>query len=69
MVNFLQLVVLGLLAGGVYVAVGVGFGLVWGVLNIVNLAHGALVMVGGYLTWKLFSANNSIESRQAAATT
>jgi branched-chain amino acid transport system permease protein len=55
-VNFLQLVVLGLLAGGVYVAVGVGFGLVWGVLNIVNLAHGALVMIGGYLTWKLFSS-------------
>jgi branched-chain amino acid transport system permease protein len=30
--------------------------LVWGVLNIVNLAHGALVMIGGYLTWKLFSS-------------
>jgi branched-chain amino acid transport system permease protein len=51
-----QLVVLGLLIGGVYVAVGIGFGLVWGVLNIVNLAHGALVIVGAYLTWKLFSA-------------
>jgi len=25
------------------------------VLNIVNLAHGALVMVGGYLTWTLFT--------------
>ena len=54
--NVVQLVVLGLLAGGVYVAVGVGFGLVWGVLNIVNLAHGALVVVGGYITWHLFSA-------------
>ncbi len=53
---FVQLVILGLLAGGVYVAVGVGFGLVWGVLNIVNLAHGALVVVGGYITWQLFSA-------------
>jgi branched-chain amino acid transport system permease protein len=51
-----QLVVLGLLIGGVYVAVGVGFGLVWGVLNIVNLSHGALVIVGSYLTWKLFSS-------------
>jgi branched-chain amino acid transport system permease protein len=51
-----QLVVLGLLIGGVYVAVGVGFGLVWGVLNIVNLSHGALVIVGAYLTWKLFSS-------------
>jgi branched-chain amino acid transport system permease protein len=54
--NFVQLVILGLLAGGVYVAVGVGFGLVWGVLNIVNLAHGALVIVGGYITWQLFTA-------------
>jgi branched-chain amino acid transport system permease protein len=54
--GFVQLVILGLLAGGVYVAVGVGFGLVWGVLNIVNLAHGALVIIGGYITWKLFTA-------------
>jgi len=53
---FVQLVIFGLLAGGVYVAVGVGFGLVWGVLNIVNLAHGALVITGGYLTWQLFTA-------------
>jgi len=53
--DFVQLVILGLLAGGVYVAVGVGFGLVWGVLNIVNLAHGALVIIGGYLTWLLFT--------------
>ena len=56
MAYLLQLVVLGLLIGGVYVAVGVGFGLVWGVLNIVNLSHGALVIVGAYLTWKLFSS-------------
>jgi branched-chain amino acid transport system permease protein len=53
--GFVQLVIIGLLAGGIYVAVGVGFSLVWGVLNIVNLAHGALVIVGGYLTWQLFA--------------
>jgi branched-chain amino acid transport system permease protein len=51
----LQQVTLGLLAGGVYVAVAIGFSLVWGILNIVNLAHGALVMVGAYLTWWLFA--------------
>ena len=51
-----QQVVLGLLIGGVYVAVAVGFSLVWGILNIVNLSHGALVMVGAYLTWWLFAA-------------
>jgi len=43
-----QQVVLGLLLGGVYTAIALGFGLVWGVLNIVNLAHGALV-----LWWRL----------------
>jgi len=50
-----QLVIIGLLAGGIYAAVGIGFGLVWGVLNIVNLAHGALVIIGAYLTWQIFS--------------
>src|SRR5690242_19409135 len=51
----LQQIVLGVLTGGVYVAVGIGFSLVWGLLNIVNLAHGAFIVIGGYLTWFLFS--------------
>ena len=55
MSQFIQQVVLGLLLGGVYVAVALGFSLVWGILNIVNLAHGALVIVGAYVTWFLFS--------------
>ena len=56
MSHLAQLLVLGILSGAVYSAVGSGFGLVWGVLNIVNLAHGALVIVGAYLTWLLFSS-------------
>ena len=55
MSQFTQQVILGLLLGGVYVAVALGFSLVWGVLNIVNLSHGALVIVGSYLTWVLFT--------------
>lgn len=55
MSQLIQQVILGLLLGGVYVAVALGFSLVWGVLNIVNLAHGALVMVGAYITWSLFA--------------
>ncbi len=55
MTLLLQQIVLGLLVGGVYVAVAVGFSLVWGILNIVNLAHGALVITGAYLTWWLFA--------------
>lgn len=52
---FIQQLVLGLLLGGVYVAVAVGFSLVWGILNIVNLAHGGLVVIGAYMSWWLFS--------------
>ncbi len=55
MTQLLQQVLLGLLLGGVYVGVAVGFSLVWGILNIVNLSHGALVVMGAYLTWLLFS--------------
>lgn len=55
MTLLVQQIVLGLLAGGVYVAVAIGFSLVWGILNIVNLAHGALVIVGAYVTWWLFA--------------
>ncbi len=51
----IQQLVLGLLIGGIYVAVAIGFSLVWGILNIVNLAHGGLVVIGAYLTWILFS--------------
>ncbi len=49
----MQNVVNGLLLGGFYVSVAIGFSLVWGILNIVNLAHGANIMVGAYTTWLL----------------
>src|SRR5438105_10113453 len=32
-----------------------GMGLVWGVLNIVNVAHGALIMLGGYAVYYLYT--------------
>ena len=50
----LQVVVNGLLLGGMLGLVGLGFSLVWGILNIVNLAHSALIMGGAYLTFYLF---------------
>lgn len=53
----LQAVIDGLLLGGVYAAVGMGFALVFGIMNVINLAHGALIMLGAYVTfwvWRLF---------------
>jgi len=51
----LQNAVNGLLIGGTYATVSLGFSLVWGILNIVNLAHGAFVMLGAYETYWLFT--------------
>jgi branched-chain amino acid transport system permease protein len=49
-----QVLVNGLLLGGMLGLVGLGFSLVWGILNIVNLAHAAFIMFGAYLTFYLF---------------
>ncbi len=52
---FSQIIVNGILLGGLYGLMALGMGLVWGVLNIVNLAHGALIMFGAYALYYLFS--------------
>jgi branched-chain amino acid transport system permease protein len=49
-----QILLNGLLLGGLYGLMALGMALVWGVLRIVNLAHGALIMLGGYLVYYLF---------------
>ena len=45
----------GLLVGGIYALVALGFSLVWGIMNIINLANGAFVMLGAYTAYVLFS--------------
>ncbi|HEY3919922.1 MAG TPA: branched-chain amino acid ABC transporter permease [Stellaceae bacterium] len=50
-----QILLNGLLLGGLYGLMALGMALVWGVLNIVNLAHGAFVMLGGYCVYFLFA--------------
>lgn len=49
MTGFLQAVAYGLLQGGLLALVAVGFSLVWGVMNVVNLSHGAFVVLGAYV--------------------
>ena len=48
-----QILVNGVLLGGLYAVMALGLALVWGVLNIVNLAHGAFIMLGAYASWHL----------------
>lgn len=46
----------GILAGGILALVALGFSLVWGIMNIINLAHGAFIMLGAYVTYQLYQS-------------
>lgn len=50
----LQVAINGILLGGLYALMAFGMSLVWGVLNIVNIAHGAYIVLGGYTSYWLF---------------
>ncbi|HWU67471.1 MAG TPA: branched-chain amino acid ABC transporter permease [Stenotrophobium sp.] len=51
----MQILANGVLLGGLYALMALGLALVWGVLNIVNLAHGSLIMLGAYSGYYLFT--------------
>ncbi|UCF96864.1 MAG: branched-chain amino acid ABC transporter permease [Spirochaetaceae bacterium] len=51
----LQAVINGILFGAVYATIGIGFSLVWGVMNIINVAHGSFIMIGAYLSYTLYA--------------
>ncbi len=52
---FLQILANGILAGGILAVAALGFSLVWGIMNVINLAHGAFLTIGAYLSYVLFA--------------
>lgn len=51
----IQAIILGVLSGGVYALMASGQTLIFGIMKVVNLAQGALVVLGAYLTYTLFT--------------
>jgi branched-chain amino acid transport system permease protein len=56
MASFFQTLVFGIFAGSIYGIAAMGLALVFGVLKILNIAHGELVMLGGYVGFWAFTA-------------
>jgi branched-chain amino acid transport system permease protein len=48
---YLQIVANGIVLGGLYACIAVGFSLVWGVLNVINILHGTFIVLGSYVAY------------------
>src|SRR5215208_3824820 len=48
---YLQIAANGLVLGGLYACIAVGFSLVWGVLNVINILHGSFIVLGSYVAF------------------
>jgi branched-chain amino acid transport system permease protein len=53
-VTFLDIVIAGLLLGGLYALIAMGLSLQYGVARVLNIAHGEFIMLGALTTWTLF---------------
>jgi len=51
---FVQVLLNGLFLGAIYVNIAVGFSLAWGVMDVINVTHGTLIVIGAYVSFFLF---------------
>ncbi|MBF6606146.1 MAG: branched-chain amino acid ABC transporter permease [Chloroflexi bacterium] len=54
----IQSVVLGILTGGVYALMASGLTLIFGIMRVVNVAHGAMIVMAAYVSWVLYKTFN-----------
>ncbi len=53
-----RILVFGLTIGCIYALTAVGLNLLWGTMRVINIAHGSLIMLGGYAAFWLFTLYN-----------
>ena len=54
-VTFLDVVIGGLLLGGIFALIAVGLSLQYGVAHVLNISHGEFIMLGAFITWAMFT--------------
>lgn len=52
---FIQFLINGLIIGGAYALIGIGLTLIFGIMNVVNFAHGEMYMLGAYFLFTFFT--------------
>jgi len=55
-VRIFDIVIAGLLMGGIYSLIAMGLSLQYGVAKVLNIAHGEFIMIGALLTWTVYTA-------------
>jgi branched-chain amino acid transport system permease protein len=63
--TWLRLAVAGLILGSVYALISIGYTLVYGILFMINFAHGDIMMLGAFAGYFVFEALNNIPAGQA----
>jgi branched-chain amino acid transport system permease protein len=53
---FVQQIINGLVLGSVYALLALGYTMVYGIINLINFAHGEVLMVGGMVSWTVVTA-------------
>ena len=54
--TFIQQIINGLVLGSMYALVALGYTMVYGIINLINFAHGEVLMVGALTSWTVVSA-------------
>src|ERR687888_2408496 len=54
MTELIQTIAFGLLIGGVYALLASGLTLIFGVMNVINIAHGAFLILAAFITWAIW---------------
>ena len=55
LITLAQVIISGVLLGAVYALLAIGLNLIFGVMRVINVAHGDLMMLGSYTTFWLFT--------------
>ena len=54
--TFVQQIINGLVLGSMYALVALGYTMVYGIINLINFAHGEVLMVGALTSWTVVTA-------------